>query len=94
MGTRLRSEIRGGQDERVGKIKNQFEILKTDIADWNMSALNGVHTLDELIKKHIALCTTISELSKKALLHGVDLVTCGAIANLKHLANDLKRDAK
>ena len=94
MGTRLRSEIRGGQDERVGKLKNQFEILKTNIADWNRSALNGVHTLDEIIKKHIALCTTISELSKKALLYGVDLVTCGAIANLRHLANNIKRDAK
>ena len=68
--------------------------MKTDIANWNRSALSGVHTLDEIVKKHIALCTTISELSKKALLYGVDLVTCGVIANLRHLANNIKRDAK
>ena len=39
------------KEERIGEIKNQFEILKTYIANWNRSALNGVHTLDEIIKK-------------------------------------------
>ena len=73
LGTRLQSEIRGGQDERVGEIKNQFKLLKADIADWNSSALNGIHTLDEIIKKHIALCITISELSNNALITGLDL---------------------
>ena len=42
--------MRGGQDERIGDLKNQFEVLKADIANWNSSALNGTHTLDEIIK--------------------------------------------
>ena len=94
LGTRLQSEIRGGQDERVGEIKNQFEILKADIADWNSNTLNGIYMLDEIIKKHMVLCTTISELSNNALLSGLDLATCGAIANLKQLVNKIKKDAK
>ena len=93
MGTRLQSEMREGQDERVGKIKKQFELLKADIADWNSSALNGIHTLDEIIKKHIVLCSTISELSNNALIAGLDLATCGAIANLEQLVNKIKKDA-
>ena len=68
--------------------------MKTYITDWNRSALNGVQTLDEISKKHSALCTTISELSKRALLQGVDLLTCGNLANLKKLADDIKMDAK
>ena len=68
--------------------------MKADIADWNSSALNGIHTLDEIIKKHIVLCSTISELSNNALIAGLDLVTCGAIANLKQLVNKIKKDAK
>ena len=86
--------MRGGQDERIGDLKNQFEVLKADIANWNSSALNGTHTLDEIIKKHIALCGTISELSNEALIAGLDLATCGAIANLKQLVNKIKNDAK
>ena len=94
MGTRLQSEMRGGQDERIGELKNQFEVLKADIANWYSSALNGTHTLDEIIKKHIALCGNISELSNDALIAGLDLATCGAIANLKQLVNKIKKDAK
>ena len=94
MGTRLQSEMRGGQDERIGELKNQFEVLKADIANWNSSALNDIHTLDEIIKKHIALCGNISELSNDALIAGLDLATCGAIANLKQLVNKIKKDAK
>ena len=86
--------MRGGQDERIGDLKNQFEVLKADIANWNSSALNGTHTLDEIIKKHIALCGNISELSNDALIAGLDLATCGAIANLKQLVNKIKKDAK
>ena len=70
------------KEERIGELKNQFEILKTYIANWNRSAINGVHILVEIIKKHIAVCTTISELSKRALLQGVDLVTCGEILDI------------
>ena len=94
LGTRLQSEMRGGQDERIGDFKNQFEVLKADIANWNSSALNGTHTLDEISKKHIALCGTISERSNEALMAGLDLATCGAIANLKQLVNKIKNDAK
>ena len=43
------SEMRGGQDELIGDLKNQFEVLKADIANWNSSALNGTQTLDEII---------------------------------------------
>ena len=86
--------MRGGQDKRIGEFKNQFEVLKADIANWNSSALNGTHTLDEIIKKHIALCGTISELSNESLIAGLDLATCGAIANLKQLVNKIKNDAK
>ena len=86
--------MRGGQDERIGDLKNQFEVLKADIANWNSSTLNGTQTLDEIIKKHIALCATISELSNEALIAGLDLATCGAIANLRQLVNKIKNDAK
>ena len=86
--------MRGGQDERIGDLKNQFEVLKADIANWNSSTLNGTQTLDEIIKKHIALCATNSELSNEALIAGLDLATCGAIANLRKLVNKIKNDAK
>ena len=68
--------------------------MKADIARWNSSALNGTHTLVEIIKKHIVLRGTISEQSNEALIAGLDLATCGAIANLKQLVNKIKSDAK
>ena len=73
---------------------NHLQILKTNWKYWKLILLIGTVTLDEIIKKHIALCGTISELSNDALIAGLDLATCGAIANLKQLVNKIKKDAK
>ena len=94
MEERIRTRSNRGSNSIDAKLREDFTRLKISVIEWGEIACSRAHTVDEINKKHNALCIQIEHKISKVLLSRGDYGFVGELGSLKDRLTAIRREAK
>ena len=91
---RIRTRSNRGSNSIDAKLREDFTRLKIAVIEWGEIACSRAHTVDEIDKKHNALCVQIEHKISEVLLSRGDYGFVGELGSLKDRLTAIRREAK